>query len=283
MSSLVLGFIVPSRKPFIAQRGCISLDPRDLTEVATLLSLGPVGGLIGALLIKSVRIWTHRVRQSQIIEHFPLLEVFLVSLSTGFLCFWCRTLRLPIQQLLTEITHSTAAPISEAPALIRDLSAGFVIQFFCTVIAVGISVPAGCLLPALTIGALFGRVVGLSIHFFTLSRNSTILDSQDGYTAVRSPDMYAIVAAGAVLCGTTRSPVTVSALLYEWVGCRGFGLVAAGAVVLAQWTAAMAEEKALYVSNASLSHSAPSVRAMGTQLMKTKELLAEMRCYPSLE
>ena len=275
--------MVPGREPFIAQRSCISLDPRDLTGVVTLFSLGPVGGLIGALLFKSVRIWTHRVQQSHIIGRFPLLEVVLVALSTGLLCSWCRTLRLPTQQLLTKVTHSTGTPTSETPALVRELFADFAIQFFCTVIAIGISVPAGCLLPALTIGALFGQVVGLSINFLTLSRNPSILDSQDGYTALRSPDMYAIAAAGAVLCGTIRSPVTVSVLLYEWIGCRGFGLVAAGAVVLAQWTAAMVEEKSLYVSNAPLSHGAPSFRAMGTQLMKTKELLAEIRFHPSLE
>jgi chloride channel 3/4/5 len=228
-------------------------------ELANFAFLGMAGGLAGALFIKASRFWAKSFRRIRVIKQYPMLEVALVALVTGLLSFWNRYTRLPVAELLFEV----AAPClpsnttglcpkkqEELPALIKYLGIAFIVKAFLTVITFGLKVPAGIYVPSMVVGGLMGRVVGHITQYIVLEYPGFFLwvncASQGEMESCVTPGVYALVAAGATMCGVTRLSVTLAVILFELTGSLDYVLPFSLGVLCAKLTADAVEPLSIY-------------------------------------
>jgi len=62
-----------------------------------------------------------------------------------------------------------------------------------------------------------------------------------------TPGVYALVAAGATMCGVTRLSVTLPVILFELTGSLNHVMPFSVAVLCAKWTADAIEPRSIYV------------------------------------
>ncbi|KAK3111293.1 hypothetical protein LTR53_013604 [Teratosphaeriaceae sp. CCFEE 6253] len=242
-------------------------------ELIAFVLLGVLGGVTGALFIKASRFWAKTFRKIPVIKKYPLVEVLLVALVTGLVSFWNRYTRLPVAELLFELSApcdaftkdgSGLCPTQERiPDIIRYLCAAFIIKAALTVVTFGIKVPAGIYVPSMVIGGLLGRIVGHTVQYFTLAYPAFPLFANcphDGNPeSCVVPGVYALVAAGATMCGVTRLSVTLAVILFELTGSLEHVLPFSLGVLIAKWTADAVEPLSIY------------------------DLLTDMNAYPYLD
>ena len=104
------------------------------------------------------------------------------------------------------------------------------IRSVLTTISFGLRIPAGILMPTMTIGACFGRVMGmlvrLLVQYLQQKQSSHILSSVTDQgdldlaaTSIKiTPGTYALVGAASALGGVTRLTVTIVVVLFELTG-----------------------------------------------------------------
>lgn len=223
--------------------------------------LGVLGGAIGAIFIKASRIWATTFRRIPIIKKWPLLEVVLVALVTGVSSFWNRYTKLPVTELLFEVASQCdleGATSGLCPTrgedilhIVRYLGIAFVIKSILTTITFGIKVPAGIYVPSMVVGGLLGRIVGHIVQYIVLTNPDWAVFSScpkdKGLTNCVTPGVYALVAAGATMCGVTRLSVTLAVILFELTGSLDHVLPFSLSVLVAKWTADAIEPHSIYV------------------------------------
>ncbi|MCJ1464266.1 hypothetical protein MMC07_002879 [Pseudocyphellaria aurata] len=241
-------------------------------EILGFILLGVLGGAAGALFIKASRIWAKTFRHLSAIKKWPLLEVLLVALVTGLTSFWNRYTKLAVTELLFELARPCGdnvqhglCPATGADVLevVRYLCIAFIIKSFLTIITFGIKVPAGIYVPSMVVGGLMGRIVGHLIQYLSLNNPDWPVFSScpetGGPERCVTPGVYALVAAGATMCGVTRLSVTLAVILFELTGSLDHVLPFSLAVLVAKWTADALEPLSIY------------------------DLLTEMNSYPFLD
>ena len=233
-------------------------------EIFTFILLGILGGALGALFIKASGVWARTFRRISIIKRWPILEVVLVALVTGITSFWNRYTKLAVTELLFEIAspcehtdRSGLCPQSrdEIMLVVRYLCIAFIVKAFLTTITFGIKVPAGIYVPSMVVGGLMGRIVGHLVQYLTVRfPDAGIFAScpaDGGLENCVTPGVYALVAAGATMCGVTRLSVTLAVILFELTGSLDHVLPFSLAVLVAKWTANAIEPLSIYVSHVS--------------------------------
>jgi chloride channel 3/4/5 len=247
------------------------LNDWKIFEFFAFILLGVMGGAAGALFIKASRIWATTFRRISVIKQWPLLEVALVALATGITSFWNRYTKLSVTELLFELAspcdpdmHTGLCPREEEiPEVIRLLLAAFVVKAFLTIISFGIKVPAGIYVPSMVVGGIMGRIVGHITQYFVLRYPTFFLfescPAGGGMESCVTPGVYALIAAGATMCGVTRLSVTLAVILFELTGDLDHVLPFCLAVLCAKWTADAIEPLSIY------------------------DLLTEMNSYPFLD
>lgn len=92
-------------------------------------------------------------------------------------------------------------------------------KFGLYIYTIGIFLPAGLLVPSLTIGALYGRAFGVFFRAIQESYASSYIfaECSDQDICV-IPGMYAIVGAAAVLTGVTRMTICLAIIMFELTG-----------------------------------------------------------------
>ena len=241
-------------------------------ELIAFVLLGVLGGALGALFIKASRIWARTFRRIPVIKKWPLLEVALVALVTGFASFWNRYTKLAVTELLFELASPCAPNDSsglcpqnphEVVGIIRYLFVAFIIKSVLTTVTFGIKVPAGIYVPSMVVGGLLGRIIGHAAQYLVFMHPQWEIFatcSQTGGTeSCVTPGVYALVAAGATMCGVTRLSVTLAVILFELTGSLDHVLPFSLAVLVAKWTADGLEPLSIY------------------------DLLTEMNDYPFLD
>lgn len=239
------------------------LSDWQIFEMILFILLGILGGAAGALFIKASNLWAKSFRRIPIIKRWPMLEVILVALLTGVVSFWNRYTKLPVSELLFELARPCDDPESEIatglcphaegiPDIIRYLSVAFVIKSLLTIVTFGIKVPAGIYVPSMVVGGLMGRIVGHMTQYLAVKYPDFFLFAAcPAYTGIEScvtPGVYALVAAGATMCGVTRLSVTLPIILFELTGSLNHVLPFSMAVLCAKWTADAIEPRSIYVS-----------------------------------
>ncbi|KAA8652435.1 hypothetical protein EYZ11_007870 [Aspergillus tanneri] len=243
-------------------------------ELAIFSLLGMLGGALGALFIKVSSLWAQSFRRIPIIKRWPMLEVILVALLTGLVSFWNRYTKLPVSELLFELAspceRKSSSPTGMCPGedgigeIVQYLLIAFVIKSLLTVVTFGIKVPAGIYVPSMVVGGLLGRIVGHVVQYLVLKYPEFFLFGSScsavfGMESCVVPGVYAMVAAGATMCGVTRLSVTLAVILFELTGSLDHVLPFSLAVLCAKWTADAIEPRSIY------------------------DLLTDMNAYPFLD
>ena len=240
-------------------------------EMVAFILLGIMGGALGAMFIKASRIWARTFRRIPAIKRWPVLEVTLVALITGLASFWNRYTKLAVTELLFELASpcednvSGLCPQGEAEilAVIRYLCIAFVVKSILTTITFGIKVPAGIYVPSMVVGGLMGRIVGHLVQYLVYMHPDYATFSScpkgGGLESCVTPGVYALVAAGATMCGVTRLSVTLAVILFELTGSLDHVLPFSLSVLVAKWTADAIEPLSIY------------------------DLLTDMNAYPLLD
>ena len=222
--------------------------------------LGILGGVAGALFIKASKFWATTFRRFPVIKKYPMVEVLLVALITGVVSFWNRYTRLPVAELLAELaspctegTMTGLCPAAEdIPSVIGYLSMAFVVKAALTVITFGIKVPAGIYVPSMVVGGLMGRIFGHFVQWLVYRfPNTWAFDycSNSSSGAIEecvTPGVYALVAAGATMCGVTRLTITLAVILFELTGSILHVLPFSIGILFAKWTADAIEPSSIY-------------------------------------
>ncbi|KAM0716269.1 hypothetical protein Q7P37_007714 [Cladosporium fusiforme] len=229
-------------------------------ELIAFVALGILGGAIGALFIKASRVWAKTFRRLPAIKQHPMFEVLLVAALTGVVSFWNRYTRLPVAELLFELSSpcdtftDTGTGLCPTAARIPDtiwyLCWAFVVKALLTTVTFGIKVPAGIYVPSMVVGGLLGRIVGHSVQWLTITYPDFGLFAScpaDGNPeSCVVPGVYALVAAGATMCGVTRLSVTLAVILFELTGSLEHVLPFSLGVLIAKWTADALEPSSIY-------------------------------------
>lgn len=121
-------------------------------ELLGFISVGILGGALGALFIKASKYWAQSFRRITFIKAYPILEVFLVAVTTGLMSYWNALTKLPVAKLLLNLASpcddSTDGnkdelglcpkSVNDIPPIILTLFIAFLIKGFLTVITFGI-------------------------------------------------------------------------------------------------------------------------------------------------
>ena len=229
-------------------------------EMIAFVALGILGGGLGALFIKATRIWATTFRRIPVIKKYPLVETGLIALITGLVTWWNKYTRLPVAELLLELSSPCDAYVEHGmsmcptkehiPTVMWYLIIAFIIKAVLTTISFGIKVPAGIYVPSMVVGGLLGRIVGHAVQYIALSNPHNRLFGSCGANGVPEdcvvPGVYALVAAGATMCGVTRLTVTLATILFELTGSLDHVLPFAIGVLVAKWTADAIEPLSIY-------------------------------------
>ncbi|KAH0603498.1 uncharacterized protein H6S33_007820 [Morchella sextelata] len=229
-------------------------------ELVAFVFLGVCGGVYGALFIKASKFWATTFRKNKIIKNYPVLELSFVALATGLISYWNRYVRLAVSELLFELAspctgsesqHSGLCPEpDEIPETILYLLVALAIKSVLTVITFGTKVPAGVYVPTMVIGGIMGHTVGLAVEYAVYKfPNSALFEScpiGGAPSACVVPGVYALVCAGAVMCGVTRLSVTLAVILFEMTGSLDHVLPFSLAVLVSKWTADAIEPLSIY-------------------------------------
>ncbi|KAJ5339433.1 hypothetical protein N7452_006161 [Penicillium brevicompactum] len=235
------------------------LSDWEIFEIFIFIALGIMGGAAGALFIKASSWWARTFRRIPAIKKWPMLEVFLVALLTGVVSFWNRYTKIPVTELLFELATPCETDVESTGLcpradgileIIKYLMVAFVIKSILTIVTFGIKVPAGIYVPSMVVGGLMGRIVGHLIQYWALKHPTFFLfDSCPAGTGIEScvtPGVYALIAAGATMCGVTRLSVTLAVILFELTGSLNHVLPFSLSVLCAKWTADAIEPRSIY-------------------------------------
>jgi chloride channel 3/4/5 len=264
------------------------LSDWEIFEIFVFIFLGVMGGAAGALFIKASSLWARSFRRIPAIKRWPMLEVFIVALVTGLVSFWNRYTKLPVTELLFELASPCESDVESTGLCPREegileivqyLMVAFVIKSVLTIITFGIKVPAGIYVPSMVVGGLMGRIVGHLIQYWALMHPKLFLfDSCPAVAGIEScvtPGVYALIAAGATMCGVTRLSVTLAVILFELTGSLNHVLPFSLAVLCAKWTADAIEPRSIYVS-----YFPASIVIL---VLIKQDLLTDMNSYPFLD
>ncbi|KAI5848225.1 chloride channel [Tricharina praecox] len=228
-------------------------------ELFVFVFLGVCGGVYGAMFIKASKYWATTFRKNKLVKSHPVWELAFVALITGLLSYWNRYVRLAVSELLFELASPCSANPSEnsglcpkpdeIPGTIIYLLIALALKSFLTVITFGTKVPAGVYVPTMVIGGIMGHAVGLTVEYaYYIFPDSAIFASCGVDTPSKCvvPGVYAMVCAGAVMCGVTRLSVTLAVILFELTGSLDHVLPFSLAVLVSKWTADAIEPLSIY-------------------------------------
>lgn len=214
-------------------------------EILPFVFLGVLGGLYGSVLIRLNMLYA-RLRERWRIARYPVVEVIAVTLLTSLIAFPSRLLRTQSSELLYNLFADCAdladdnlglcSAQTRSIALILLLLAASLVGCLLTSVTFGLHLPAGVILPAMVIGALYGRVVGLVMQAWQQAFPALLLFrscATDG--ACVTPGTYAIIGAASCLGGTTRMTISTVVIMFELTGALTYVLPIMVAVMISKW------------------------------------------------
>lgn len=227
-------------------------------EMVAYALIGILGGLYGGLLIKlNMRLAALRKSPRYPLKDRPVLEVCIVTIVTSVVAFPVTFLRAQASELVyylfAECKDIQSDPLGLCKSGIANTGVIFlllisaVIGFFFSALTFGLQIPAGILLPSMTIGALYGRVIGLIVEVWQREHPKWIVFSScEPDVACITPGTYAIVGAASALAGATRMTVSIVVIMFELTGALTYVLPIMIAVMIAKWVGDALGKKGIY-------------------------------------
>lgn len=216
-------------------------------EMVAYAIIGVLGGLYGGLLIKmNMRLAALRNLPRYPLKGKPILEVCIITIATSIIAFPVTFLRAQASELVyylfAECKDIESDPLGLCKSGIANTGVIFlllisaIIGFFFTALTFGLQIPAGILLPSMTIGALYGRVIGLIVEVWQREHPKWIVfASCEPDVPCITPGTYAIVGAASALAGATRMTVSIVVIMFELTGALTYVLPIMIAVMIAKW------------------------------------------------
>mmetsp|Transcript_13125 Transcript_13125/g.40404 ORF Transcript_13125/g.40404 Transcript_13125/m.40404 type:complete len:806 (-) Transcript_13125:89-2506(-) len=199
-------------------------------ELIPIAFIGIAGGFIGHLWIKLNLRWMKTKLRSSFWKRSPILETFILVALTVCANWVFPFLRETNSLVLTSLFRGCMAdevvrsgewfPLLCDPArrweLVITLAYGAVQKFILSALTFGSRVPAGLFIPSLTIGAIFGTIVGIGVHVLALTLPHLFIFREcTSSTYCAAGSVYAIVGAASVLAGVTQVSVSLAVIMLE--------------------------------------------------------------------
>ena len=227
-------------------------------EFGPFLLLGALGGVYGGLLIKlnmKIAFW----RRTSFIRNFPVLEVALAALVTAVINYPNPFMRAQSANLVANLFAECSQVREDTFNLCKSgfLSTGTIILLLLasiigsvlTAYTFGLHLPAGVILPSMTVGALSGRALGHIVQEIQRSYPSAWLFSAcEPDIECVTPGTYAIIGAAGSLAGVTRMTVSIVVIMFELTGALTYVLPIMVAVMLAKWVGDAFGKRGIYES-----------------------------------
>ncbi|KAJ1955018.1 hypothetical protein EC988_002115 [Linderina pennispora] len=267
-------------------------------EMIAFVIIGIFGGLYGAMFCK-LNMAVNRLRKNTRIGRYPVLEVIAVTTLTLSVSYSNPFTRVGLGELVgslfQECPRDLKSPSSgeEGDEGIHDLLCVAGSQFAdyvpllsllaltllnrasFAVITFGMKVPSGLVLPSMSIGAVFGRIVGTYMEYLARQHPEYWMFAQcpaNGRCIV--PGVYALVGAGATLTGATHTTIAVVAILMELTGNLQYTLPVLVGVMTARWVADYFSASGIY--DLLLEHAGHPFFDTRTQYIYTKRTAGEV-------
>ncbi|KAI5253094.1 hypothetical protein E4T42_03043 [Aureobasidium subglaciale] len=227
-------------------------------EMVAYAIIGVLGGLYGGLLIKlNMRLAALRDSPRYPLRGRPILEVCIITIATSIIAFPVTFLRAQASELVyylfAECKDIQSDPLGLCKSGIANTGVIFlllisaIIGFFFTALTFGLQIPAGILLPSMTIGALYGRVIGLIVEVWQREHPKWIVfASCEPDVPCITPGTYAIVGAASALAGATRMTVSIVVIMFELTGALTYVLPIMIAVMIAKWVGDAMGKRGIY-------------------------------------
>ena len=215
--------------------------PFDLKEIAIMMVIGVLSGLIGSLFVMYHKFLVDLIRNKKIIRKllslsfvmYPLLFVIPVMLITypffiGQYIASDFTMKQALSQLFDNRTWfslnvtdmNITAPFYNNGFLHPDKSVFFTLSLFCivhflmTAGSIILAVPSGCFMPVFLLGAAFGRLIG---EFTAFLMPAGFVDETSGIAHAVMPGAYAVVGA-ASFSGAVTHTISTAVIAFEVTG-----------------------------------------------------------------
>ncbi|KAJ8108036.1 hypothetical protein ONZ43_g6547 [Nemania bipapillata] len=196
-------------------------------EIIPFALLGVLGGLYGGLFIKAnmrVAQW----KKSTTWLPGPLSQVAIVALLTALINYPNFYMRAQASELVSSLFTDCRLVLDDPFALCKTGAASAstivllifasILGFFLAAVTFGLQIPAGIILPSMTIGALFGRAVGIIMEIWQHNHPQFFAFSTcDPDVPCVTPGVYAIIGAAATLAGVTRLTVSIVVIIRDAV------------------------------------------------------------------
>lgn len=233
------------------------------TELPFFVIIGIAGGIFGALFVRFTKWWPKTFRKLKLIQGHPMIDIFCVALVTGLVTFWNPYTKQASSELVLDLAtscspkelDSTLCPTNKDQfiAELWRLLLAFVIKIILTFITFGIKVPCGIYVPSMVVGALFGRIFGMTIQlankrFTTDEGEASIMNYVCASSSGMCVDLgiYSMISAGAFMAGVTRMNITLVTILFELTSSYTYVLPISIAIAVANWLGGLIEENSLY-------------------------------------
>ncbi|KAJ3169274.1 glycerol ethanol, ferric requiring protein [Geranomyces variabilis] len=212
--------------------------PWHFFELIFFIILGVFGGLIGVLLI-SVNRRVQKFRKQSWLKLHPIYEVAALAAGTAFVCYLNIFTRVDSSDLLEglfreceEADFHGLCSRDRRGRIIALLVVALIMRIMLTTITFGIKIPAGIFIPSMVWGALFGRVLGMTVQSWQELTGTSILYRHDPSNTLFyscppdgscvTPGVYAMLGAIGALGGVTRMTLSLTVVMFELTGTLNY-------------------------------------------------------------
>ncbi|KAJ2557361.1 hypothetical protein EV175_001393 [Coemansia sp. RSA 1933] len=266
-------------------------------EMIPFVIIGIFGGLYGALFCR-INMAVNRLRKNTRLGRYPITEVVAITSLTLYCSFGNPFTRIGLGELVGSLFQECPArdprhpynsdsddieellcisgnQLSDYMPLLSMLAFALVNRSFFAVTTFGAKVPSGLVLPSMSIGAVFGRIVGSYMEYLTRANAGHSIFAQcpiDSRCVI--PGIYALVGAGATLTGTTHTTIAVVAILMELTGNLIYTLPVLIGVMTARWVSEYFNPSGIY--DMLIEHAGHPYFDTKTQYIHTRRTAAEL-------
>ncbi|PTU19471.1 hypothetical protein P175DRAFT_0517738 [Aspergillus ochraceoroseus IBT 24754] len=226
-------------------------------EMIPFITLGIVGGLYGAFLIR-LNMRVTRWRRSRSFSQ-PVLEVVLVALLSALINFPSLFMRAQnselVHSLFAECGSATPDPFglcktgAASATTVALLLVAALLGFLLASVTFGLDIPAGIILPSFAIGACYGRALGTAFKMWQDAYpNFFLFGNCEPDIPCVTPGLYAIIGAASALGGATRMTVSIVVIMFELTGALTYVIPIMIAVMLSKWCGDIFGKRGIYES-----------------------------------
>ncbi|KAH8674115.1 chloride channel [Xylariales sp. PMI_506] len=228
-------------------------------ELIPFAILGIIGGIFGGVFIKVNMAIARWKKSTNWPLPGPLTQVVLVALLTALVNYPNLYMRAQSTELVSSLFTECALMLDDQFGLCKTgaATAGTIVLllfaavtgFFLATLTFGLQIPAGIILPSMTIGALTGRAVGIIMEIWQHNHPGFIMfQSCDPDLRCITPGVYSIIGAAATLAGVTRMTVSIVVITFELTGALTYVLPIMIAVMVSKWVGDAFSRRGIYES-----------------------------------